>query len=110
MAGVLEELGFAARDGSRAALVSLAKVGIAIATELATTGSIGPDRLEAIGEELAAKARANPLIRIPSHMVLLGRTLGLLSGLARSLDTGVDPMQIVLPYLVGSLPPTPPVR
>ena len=107
MAGVLEELGFAARDGSRAALVSLAKIGIAIATELATTGSIGPDRLESIGEELVAKARANPLIRIPSHMVLLGRTLGLLSGLARTLDAGVDPMQIVLPYLVGSLPAAP---
>jgi predicted unusual protein kinase regulating ubiquinone biosynthesis (AarF/ABC1/UbiB family) len=107
MAGVLEELGFAARDGSRAALVSLARVGIAIATELATTGSIGPDRLEAIGEELVAKARANPLIRIPAHMVLLGRTLGLLSGLARSLDAGVDPLRIVLPYLVGSLPAAP---
>jgi predicted unusual protein kinase regulating ubiquinone biosynthesis (AarF/ABC1/UbiB family) len=104
MADVLDDLGFAARDGSRDALVSLAKIGIAIAAELASTGSITPERLDAIGEELLAKARANPLIRIPSHMVLLGRTLGLLSGLARSLDAGVDPLQIVLPYLVGPLP------
>jgi hypothetical protein len=36
--------------------------------------------------------------------VLLGRTLGLLSGLARQLDAGVDPMQIVFPYVVGSAP------
>jgi hypothetical protein len=36
--------------------------------------------------------------------VLLGRTLGLLSGLARTLDAGVDPLQIVFPYLVGPLP------
>lgn len=31
-----------------------------------------------------------------------GRILGLLSGLARRLDAGVDPMLIVLPYIVGS--------
>mgnify|MGYP003446277775 CR=1 FL=1 len=46
----------------------------------------------------------NPLVRIPSHLVLLGRTLGLLSGLARRLDAGVDPMSIVFPYIVGSAP------
>ena len=51
--------------------------------------------------------RANPLIRIPRHIVLLGRTLGLLSGLARSLDAGVDPLQIVFPYVVGPPPPRP---
>jgi ubiquinone biosynthesis protein len=107
MAAVLEDLGFAARDGSRDALVALAKIGLAIAAELATTGSIGPDRLEAIGEELLAEARANPLIRIPSHLVLLGRALGLLSGLARSLDAGVDPLRVILPYLVGPLPAPP---
>jgi aarF domain-containing kinase len=102
MAQVLETLGFAARDGSRSALVALSQVALAIATELATTGSLSPERLEAIGEELMAKVRANPLVRIPSHMVLLGRTLGLLSGLAQQLGAGVDPMRIVFPYVVGS--------
>jgi len=102
MALVLETLGFAARDGSRDALVALSHVGLAIATELATTGSLSPERLEAIGEELMSKVRANPLVRIPSHMVLLGRTLGLLSGLAQQLGAGVDPMRIVFPYVVGS--------
>jgi len=102
MALVLESLGFAARNGSRDGLVALSSVGLEIARELATTGSLGPERLEAIGEELLATVRANPLVRIPSHMVLLGRTLGLLSGLARRLDAGVDPMLIVFPYIVGS--------
>ena len=108
MAQVMETLGFAARDGSRDALVALAQVGLAIATELATSGSLSPERLEAIGEELTAKVRANPLVRIPSHMVLLGRTLGLLSGLAQQLGAGVDPMRIVFPYVVGSAPLSPP--
>jgi predicted unusual protein kinase regulating ubiquinone biosynthesis (AarF/ABC1/UbiB family) len=83
-------------------------MGLAIATELATTGSLSPERLEAIGEEVMAKVRANPLVRIPSHMVLLGRTLGLLSGLAQQLGAGVDPMRIVFPYVVGSAPLTSP--
>jgi predicted unusual protein kinase regulating ubiquinone biosynthesis (AarF/ABC1/UbiB family) len=104
MADVLQGIGFAARDGSRNALVALSRVGLAIAAELATAGSLRPERLEAIGEEILSEVRANPLVRIPTHMVLLGRTLGLLSGLARSLDAGVDPLQIVLPYLVGPLP------
>ena len=104
MADVLVALGFATRDGSRDSLVSLSKVGLAVATELASHGSIGPDRLEAIGEELIAEVRGKPLVRVPGHVVLLGRTLGLLSGLARQLDAGVDPMQIVFPYVVGSAP------
>jgi predicted unusual protein kinase regulating ubiquinone biosynthesis (AarF/ABC1/UbiB family) len=102
MARVLASLGFGARDGSHDGLVALSSVGLEIARELATTGSLGPDRLEAIGEELLATVRANPLVRIPGHMVLLGRALGLLSGLARQLDAGVDPMLIVFPYIVGS--------
>ena len=36
------------------------------------------------------------------------RTLGLLSGLARELDAGVDPMRIVFPYVVGSALPLAP--
>ncbi|RIL02042.1 MAG: hypothetical protein DCC71_16850 [Proteobacteria bacterium] len=105
MADVLVELGFATRDGSRESLVALAKVGLSIATELATRGSIGPERLEAIGEELLAEVRSKPLVRIPTHIVLLGRTLGLLSGLAQQLDAGVDPMRIVFPYVVGGALP-----
>lgn len=108
MADVLVALGFGARDGSRDSLVSLSRVGLAIATELATHGSIDPARLEAIGEELLAEVRSKPLVRVPSHVVLLGRTLGLLSGLTRELDAGVDPLQIVFPYVVGSAPPVAP--
>jgi hypothetical protein len=44
---------------------------------------------------------------VPSHIVLLGRTLGLLSGLARQLDAGVDPLHVVFPYVVGAAMPAP---
>jgi aarF domain-containing kinase len=107
MADALLAQGFAARDGARDSLVSLSRVGLAIAAELATHGSLDPQRLEAIGEELLAEVRGKPLIRVPSHIVLLGRTLGLLSGLARQLDAGVDPLHVVFPYVVGAAMPAP---
>ncbi len=106
MADVLLALGFATRDGSRESLVSLAQVGLAVAAELADHGALTPERLEVVGEELLAEVRSKPLVRVPAHVVLLGRTLGLLSGLARQLDTGVDPLAIVLPYVVGVARPS----
>ena len=105
MATALATLGFATRDGSRDSLVRLAQAGLSLLQELAASGSLGPERMEKIGEELAEQVRNNPLIRIPSHVVLLARTMGLLSGVIRSLGTKLDPMQIVFPYVVGSAMP-----
>lgn len=107
MADVLMAQGFATRDGARDSLVSLSRVGLAVAAELATHGALDPKRLEAIGEELLAEVRGKPLVRVPGHIVLLGRTLGLLSGLARQLDAGVDPLHVVFPYVVGTMTPAP---
>jgi predicted unusual protein kinase regulating ubiquinone biosynthesis (AarF/ABC1/UbiB family) len=107
MADALMAQGFATRDGARDSLVSLSRVGLTIAAELALHGSLDPQRLEAIGEELLAEVRGTPLVRVPSHIVLLGRTLGLLSGLARELDAGVDPLHVVFPYVVGTMTPAP---
>jgi predicted unusual protein kinase regulating ubiquinone biosynthesis (AarF/ABC1/UbiB family) len=108
MADALAALGFETRDGSRDSLAALARAGLAVLEELARSGSIGPDRLERIGEQLAQQVRRNPLVRVPSHLVLLARALGLLSGLARQLRSRVDPLRVVLPYVVGSAVPQPP--
>jgi predicted unusual protein kinase regulating ubiquinone biosynthesis (AarF/ABC1/UbiB family) len=105
MADALLALGFETRDGSRASLAALARTGLAAARELGERGSLGPQRIERIGEELAEQLRRDPVVRVPSHVVLLGRTLGLLSGVARSLDTRVDPLSVVLPYVMGSPAP-----
>jgi predicted unusual protein kinase regulating ubiquinone biosynthesis (AarF/ABC1/UbiB family) len=102
MADALAALDFATRDGSRESLVTLARAALAILHELSRSGSIGPERMEEVGAELAENLRRNPVVRVPSHVVLLARTLGLLSGVARSLDTHVDPIAVVLPYVVGS--------
>jgi predicted unusual protein kinase regulating ubiquinone biosynthesis (AarF/ABC1/UbiB family) len=104
MADALVTLGFATRDGSRDSLAALARATLVLLRELAESGSLGPERMEQIGEELAEQVRRNPVVRVPSHVVLLARTLGLLSGVARSLGTRVDPLAVVLPYVVGSAP------
>jgi aarF domain-containing kinase len=107
MADALAELGFETRDGTRSSLVDFAEMALALLRDLAEARSGGPQRLERIGEELAEQARRNPVVRIPSHVVLLGRALGLLSGVVRSLETRLDPLAVVLPYVAG-LAPDPP--
>ena len=62
-------------------------------------------------DELGAELRRNPIVVIPSHVVLLGRVLGLLSGVSRSLGSKVDLLPVVLPYVFGggaSAPAAPP--
>ena len=44
--------------------------------------------------------RENPIVRVPSHVVLLGRVVGLLSGLGRSLEARIDMLQTILPYVL----------
>jgi hypothetical protein len=60
-----------------------------------------------VGRELPAKIRANPIVTIPSHVVLIGRVMGLLSGVSRSLDSKVDLIRTVLPYALGTPPAAP---
>ncbi len=44
--------------------------------------------------------RENPIVRVPSHVVLLGRVVALLSGLGRSLEARVDMVQTILPFVL----------
>ena len=46
--------------------------------------------------------RENPIVRVPSHVVLLGRVIGLLSGLGRSLEARIDMLHTILPYVLRS--------
>ena len=52
-------------------------------------------------EEIPEMIRSNPIVRVPSHIVLIGRVLGLLSGLGRTLDSHVDLLRTILPYALG---------
>ena len=59
-----------------------------------------------LGDEIADTVRNNPIVRIPGHLVLVGRVLGLLSGVSRSLDSRIDLARTVFPYVLGMSTPT----
>jgi predicted unusual protein kinase regulating ubiquinone biosynthesis (AarF/ABC1/UbiB family) len=56
---------------------------------------------ERFGREIPDRIRENPIVRIPTHLVLLGRVIGLLSGVNRSLDARIDLARTILPYVAG---------
>jgi len=45
--------------------------------------------------------RANPIVEAPSDLLLVVRVMGLLSGIGKQLDSRVDPMGVILPFLSG---------
>ena len=61
-------------------------------------GSLDPETVARLREEIPARVRANPLVRIPHHLVLVGRTLGLLSGLSKELGARVDLLKVAAPW------------
>jgi len=44
----------------------------------------------------------NPLVEIPGDVLLVGRVMGLLSGIGKQLGSQADVGAILLPYLVGA--------
>jgi predicted unusual protein kinase regulating ubiquinone biosynthesis (AarF/ABC1/UbiB family) len=109
MAQSFLDLGFETRDGSSESLAEIARSLLDAARELREQPSLGRDTIERMREELPALIRANPIVRIPSHVVLLGRVLGLLSGTGHSLGAQIDLMGTLLPYLLKPEPPSAPV-
>ncbi|MFP6640906.1 MAG: AarF/ABC1/UbiB kinase family protein [Myxococcota bacterium] len=110
MAGALLELGFETRNDSTESLRTLSATLLDVATNLRHQTYLDPDIIRDAGKELPRMIRENPIVRIPSHLVLLGRVLGLLSGLGRTLNVKLDMLRVILPYAAtgapGGLPKT----
>jgi len=101
MATALLDLGFETRDGGRESLDAITRVVLEVATRVRAEGHFDPRRMRDAGDELPRLVRENPIVRMPTHIVLLGRVLGLLSGLGKTLDARIDLLSVVLPYVVG---------
>jgi len=102
----LVDLGFETRDGDAHSLEALARILLEEAKALRQSAFLDRRRLFAAGNQIQDIVRRNPIIRIPSHLVLVGRVLGLLSGVSRSFGAELNLLAIVLPYAVA--PPAPP--
>ncbi len=107
MATSLVELGFETRDGKVSSLADLADFILATAQRIRTQAHLDPELAERLRDEIPDRIRENPLVRIPSHLVLIARVIGLLSGLTRTLGTRIDLVGAILPYVLPR-PPKPP--
>lgn len=105
MGVALLELGFETRDGRPDSLAKLARFMLDAALLVQDQSYVDRDLLQEIGESVSEEIRSNPIVRVPSHIVLLGRVLGLLSGVNRSLETTVDLLKTILPYATAANPP-----
>ena len=104
MGSALVDLGFETRGGSPEALQRVAQVLLDVAKRLRNQTYLEPGILREAGESLSRVIRENPLVHIPSHIVLLGRVFGLLSGLGNTLGVKLDMLQTILPYAAGQSP------
>ena len=102
MAEALHDLGFETRTGGVEALHEIAKVVLETAVRLRQQSWVDRDVAAEAAQELPRMIRENPIVRVPSHVVLLGRVVGLLSGIGRSLEARIDMLQTILPYVLKS--------
>jgi len=97
----LVALGFETRDGRPEGLHEIARFFLGFAKRFRDQAHADPKMLEELGDEIPEMVRQNPIVRVPNHVVLLGRVLGLLSGTSRSLGSRVDLLRTILPYALG---------
>src|SRR5439155_1656789 len=63
-----------------------------------------PEMLARFGAEMPQRLGTNPLVEIPGDVLLVGRVMGLLSGIGKQLGSQADVGAVLLPYLVGAAP------
>lgn len=101
MARALVDLGFETRSGGARALEEIAEAVLEVATALRNQSFFDPEATRRAGDRIPRLVRENPIVRIPSHLVLVGRVVGLLSGLGRTLDARIDMLRTIWPYAMG---------
>ena len=108
MGEALIGLGFETRDGQDESLQEIAALMLRVAKEIREQRRVDPETVAKLREEIPERIRENPIVRIPHHLVLVGRVLALLTGLNAALGAKVDFLQVLLPYVLGMPPTRPP--
>jgi predicted unusual protein kinase regulating ubiquinone biosynthesis (AarF/ABC1/UbiB family) len=97
----LLDLGFETKSGDPESLMDVARFFLDFARRFRAQPYADPHMFDDLNDEIPEMIRANPIVRVPGHVVLIGRVLGLLSGLGRTLDSRVDLLRTILPYALG---------
>lgn len=60
-----------------------------------------PDMVEHFNNEMSEAMRKDPIVEAPSDLVLVGRVMGLLSGVGKQLGSEVNLLETLTPYLLS---------
>jgi predicted unusual protein kinase regulating ubiquinone biosynthesis (AarF/ABC1/UbiB family) len=103
VAAAFRALGFRTKTDSDESLAMLGEafLGFALKTGVAYAN---PALVQKFNDELPRAMRQNPLIEVPGDILLVGRVMGLLSGIGKQLGSEVDPTALLLPYLARTDP------
>ncbi len=108
IAAAFRALGFRTRDDSDESLATLGEAFLGWAVRNGRSYADG-ELLERFNTEVPRVMKANPIVEIPGDILLVGRVMGLLSGIGKQLGSDVDPGAALLPYLAAfdAAPPAP---
>jgi len=104
IAAAFRALGFRTRDASDESLALLGEVFLGWALRNGRSFA-DPEMIAQFGAEMPKVMRANPLVQVPADVLLVGRVMGLLSGIGKQLGTDVDLASTLLPYLTAPAVP-----
>ncbi len=92
-------LGFVTKNGGSESLLVLgeAMLGHSVKENKAYAD---PGMVEHFNHELSQAFRQDPIVEAPGDLVLVGRVMGLLSGVGKQLDSEVNLFTTLIPYLV----------
>jgi predicted unusual protein kinase regulating ubiquinone biosynthesis (AarF/ABC1/UbiB family) len=103
VAAAFRALGFRTKTDADESLALLGEafLGFALKNGIAYAN---PAMLDKFNEDLPRAMRANPLVEVPGDILLVGRVMGLLSGIGKQLGSEVDPTALLLPFLATANP------
>src|SRR3989441_10228104 len=104
IAAAFRSLGFRTREDSDESLALLGEAFLGWAIRNGRSYA-DADMVARFNAEIPRVMRANPVVQVPGDILLVGRVMGLLSGIGKQLGSDVDPGAALLPYLASAAPP-----
>jgi ubiquinone biosynthesis protein len=100
VAAAFRALGFRTRHESDESLAVLGEafLGFALRNGRAYADA---DVVAQFNDEVPRALKGNPLVEVPGDILLVGRVMGLLSGVGKQLGSDVDPAALLMPFLAA---------
>jgi predicted unusual protein kinase regulating ubiquinone biosynthesis (AarF/ABC1/UbiB family) len=93
-------LGFVTKKGGSESLLVLGEAMLGHSVK-ENKSYADPAMVERFNAEMAEAMRKDPIVEAPSDLVLVGRVMGLLSGVGKQLDSEVNLFATLMPYLIA---------